>query len=249
MHGTPLPVGLVESDRLDTPVFTPSTKADEGHDINISFDEAVELVGGELAERARDVSLELYTRGAAYAAERGIIIADTKFEMGLVDGELVLADEVLTPDSSRFWPADQWTPGSTPPSFDKQPVRDFLDGLDWDKTPPPPALARRGRRRLHPPLHRGLRTHHRPLARRLAGGLSALRRVEECRDELRRRRGRTASSGHLRSGRFDRGAVPPRARASTACRGSGSARASTSWSTRPTRTRRGRRWSTSVTAF
>lgn len=140
MHGTKLPAGLQEASRLPEPVFTPSTKADEGHDVNISFDEAVNLVGRELAERARDVSLELYVRGAEWAAERGIIIADTKFELGLVDGELVLADEVLTPDSSRFWPADRYQPGTNPPSFDKQPVRDYLDGLDWDKQPPPPPL-------------------------------------------------------------------------------------------------------------
>lgn len=140
MHGNPLPEGLLESAQLPEPVFTPSTKADEGHDINIGFDDAVELVGAEMAERARAVSLELYRRGAELAAERGIIIADTKFELGLVNGELVVADEVLTPDSSRFWPADQWQPGSTPPSFDKQPVRDYLDGLDWDKQPPPPPL-------------------------------------------------------------------------------------------------------------
>lgn len=140
MHGQALPEGLLESSQLPEPVFTPSTKADEGHDVNISFDEAVALVGADLAERARAVSLELYRRGAAWAAERGIVIADTKFELGLVDGELVVADEVLTPDSSRFWPADLWEPGSTPPSFDKQPVRDFLDTLDWDKQPPPPPL-------------------------------------------------------------------------------------------------------------
>ena len=140
MHGTVLPSDLLESAALPEPVFTPSTKVDDGHDVNISFDEAVELVGHDLAVRARDVSLALYARGAAWAAERGIIIADTKFELGLVDGELVLADEVLTPDSSRFWPADRWQPGSTPPSFDKQPVRDYLDGLDWDKRPPPPSL-------------------------------------------------------------------------------------------------------------
>ncbi len=141
MHGTPLPEGLLESSKLPEPVFTPSTKAADGdHDVNISFDDAVSLIGRETAERARDVSLELYTKGAAWAAERGIIIADTKFELGVIDGELVLADEVLTPDSSRFWPADQWKPGSTPPSFDKQPVRDYLDTLDWDKKPPPPPL-------------------------------------------------------------------------------------------------------------
>jgi phosphoribosylaminoimidazole-succinocarboxamide synthase len=140
MHGQPLPPGLEESARLPEPVFTPSTKAEEGHDVNISFDEAVDLVGAGAAGRARDICLEAYRRGAEWAAERGIVIADTKFELGFVDGELVVADEVLTPDSSRFWPADQWKPGSTPPSFDKQPVRDHLDGLDWDKTPPPPPL-------------------------------------------------------------------------------------------------------------
>ena len=141
MHGAALPEGLLESSQLPEPVFTPSTKAEVGdHDINISFDHAANLIGTELAERARDVSLRIYAEGAAWAAERGIIIADTKFELGLVDGELVLADEVLTPDSSRFWPADAWQPGATPPSFDKQPVRDYLDGLDWDKAPPPPPL-------------------------------------------------------------------------------------------------------------
>jgi phosphoribosylaminoimidazole-succinocarboxamide synthase len=140
MHGTTLPADLLESSQLPEPVFTPSTKAEEGHDENISFDAAVDLVGKELAERAREISLEVYSRGAALAAERGIIIADTKFELGLVDGELILCDEVLTPDSSRFWPASDWHPGSTPPSFDKQPVRDYLDGLDWDKQPPPPPL-------------------------------------------------------------------------------------------------------------
>ena len=140
MHGRPLPAGLLESAQLPEPVFTPSTKAAEGHDENISFEAAVELIGADLAERARAVSLELYTRGAEWAAERGILIADTKFELGLIDGELVLCDEVLTPDSSRFWPADAWEPGRTPPSFDKQPVRDYLDGLDWDKQPPPPPL-------------------------------------------------------------------------------------------------------------
>jgi phosphoribosylaminoimidazole-succinocarboxamide synthase len=141
MHGEPLPAGLRESDRLPSPVFTPSTKAEVGdHDENISFARAAALVGDDLAARLRDVSVELYERGAAWAAERGIIIADTKFEFGLVDGALVLADEVLTPDSSRFWPAEAWAPGATPPSYDKQPVRDYLDGLDWDKRPPAPAL-------------------------------------------------------------------------------------------------------------
>ena len=141
MHGTALPAGLLESSQLPEPVFTPSTKAEVGdHDENVSFDHAVNLVGRELAERARDVSIALYQRGAEWAAERGLVIADTKFELGLIDGELILADEVLTPDSSRFWPVDEWVPGRTPPSFDKQPVRDFLEGLDWDKTPPPPPI-------------------------------------------------------------------------------------------------------------
>jgi phosphoribosylaminoimidazole-succinocarboxamide synthase len=140
MHGTKLPEGLLESSQLPEPVFTPSTKAAEGHDENISFEQAVELVGDDLATKARDVSIELYERGAARALERGIVIADTKFELGLVDGELVVADEVLTPDSSRFWPRDRWEPGSTPPAFDKQPLRDYLDGLDWNKQPPPPPL-------------------------------------------------------------------------------------------------------------
>ncbi len=139
MHGQALPTGLQESDQLPEPVFTPSTKSDV-HDENISFEQAVALVGEPMAVRARDISLELYRRGAELARERGIIIADTKFELGLVDGELVVCDEVLTPDSSRFWPVDEWSPGATPPSFDKQPVRDHLEGLGWDKTPPPPTL-------------------------------------------------------------------------------------------------------------
>ena len=140
IHGEPAPRGLREADQLPRPLFTPSTKAETGHDVNISFEAAVDLIGVDLARRVRDASLDCYRRGAEWAFERGIIIADTKFEFGLADGELVLADEVLTPDSSRFWPADRWAPGSTPPSFDKQPVRDFLDGLDWDKRPPPPQL-------------------------------------------------------------------------------------------------------------
>jgi phosphoribosylaminoimidazole-succinocarboxamide synthase len=142
MHGVELPEGLLESDRLPEPVFTPSTKADAGDkDENISFAAAADLIGEALAAELRDVSVELYRRGADWARERGIIIADTKFELGLVDGDLVLCDEVLTPDSSRFWPMDAWQPGTTPPSFDKQPVRDYLEGLDWDKAPPPPPLS------------------------------------------------------------------------------------------------------------
>ncbi|MCB1032192.1 MAG: phosphoribosylaminoimidazolesuccinocarboxamide synthase, partial [Acidimicrobiales bacterium] len=140
MHGEPLPAGLSEADALPEPTFTPSTKAAAGHDENISFADAERLLGADLAGEARAVSLELYTAGAVHARERGIIIADTKFELGLVDGRLVVADELLTPDSSRFWPVDEWVPGRTPPSFDKQPVRDHLDQLDWDKQPPPPPL-------------------------------------------------------------------------------------------------------------
>jgi phosphoribosylaminoimidazole-succinocarboxamide synthase len=140
MHGTRLPAGLLESERLPEPVFTPSTKAEQGHDENISFTAAAGLLGESLAAKVRTVSLELYRRGADWARERGIIIADTKFELGLVEGDLVLCDEVLTPDSSRFWPTDAYVLGTTPPSFDKQPVRDYLDGLDWDKRPPPPPM-------------------------------------------------------------------------------------------------------------
>ena len=141
VHDAPMPSGLLQSQQLPEPIFTPSTKAEDGlHDENISFDQAVEIVGQDIAERARDISLQLYTAGAQWAADRGVIIADTKFELGIVDGELVVADEMLTPDSSRFWPADEWEPGTVPPSFDKQPVRDFLDTLDWDKTPPPPTI-------------------------------------------------------------------------------------------------------------
>ncbi len=140
MHGQALPGGLRESDKLPEPVFTPSTKVESGHDENISYDAAVELVGAELAEQARAASLELYRRASEAAAQKGIIIADTKFEMGMVRGSLVVADEVLTPDSSRFWPVEGWAPGATPPSYDKQPVRDYLSTLDWDKQHPPPPL-------------------------------------------------------------------------------------------------------------
>jgi phosphoribosylaminoimidazole-succinocarboxamide synthase len=140
MHGTKLPAGLQESDQLPEPVFTPSTKAETGHDENISFEKASEIVGDAVAKRARELSLAAYERGAALARANGIIIADTKFELGFINGELCLCDEVLTPDSSRFWPVDRWQPGSTPPSFDKQPLRDWLEATGWDKTPPPPAL-------------------------------------------------------------------------------------------------------------
>ncbi len=141
VHGAAMPSGLRLADRLPEPIFTPSTKAADGlHDENIDLARAAELVGDDLLEQAKDLSLRLYTAAANHAAERGILLADTKFELGIVDGTLVVADEMLTPDSSRFWPADDWQPGTTPPSFDKQPVRDHLDGLDWDKTPPPPPL-------------------------------------------------------------------------------------------------------------
>jgi phosphoribosylaminoimidazole-succinocarboxamide synthase len=140
MHGQPLPAGLRQSEQLPEPVFTPSTKAASGHDENISYEAAVGLIGSELAGEARRISMEAYRMAAALAAERGIIIADTKFELGIIDGRLCMCDEVLTPDSSRFWPADEWVPGRPQPSFDKQPLRDWLEGTGWDKTPPPPPL-------------------------------------------------------------------------------------------------------------
>ena len=140
MHGQTLPAGLQQSEQLPEPVFTPSTKATEGHDENISYDAAVALVGDDLAAEARRISLEAYQKGADLAARRGIIIADTKFELGIIDGRLAICDEVLTPDSSRFWPAEAWKPGTTPPSFDKQPLRDWLESTGWDKRPPPPDL-------------------------------------------------------------------------------------------------------------
>jgi phosphoribosylaminoimidazole-succinocarboxamide synthase len=140
VHGTAMPAGLKLADRLAEPMFTPSTKAAEGHDLNIDFAGAVDLVGAEVAEAARDICLELYSRAAARAADVGLILADTKFELGYVDGVLSLCDEVCTPDSSRMWPADQVVPGKTPPAFDKQPLRDWLAAQPWDRTPPPPAL-------------------------------------------------------------------------------------------------------------
>ena len=140
MHGQDLPAGLLEAARLPEPVFTPSTKADTGHDENISFDQASALVGIDVAKAARDISLAVYERCSALAAELGIIIADTKFEFGILDGELILIDEALTPDSSRFWPADGYEPGKSQPSYDKQYVRDYLETLDWDKTAPGPEL-------------------------------------------------------------------------------------------------------------
>jgi phosphoribosylaminoimidazole-succinocarboxamide synthase len=138
--GIRLPDGLVESSQLEEPIFTPSTKAEAGHDENISFARMVELVGSEVSDELRRRSVALFARGAAYARERGILIADTKFEWGVVDGEIILIDEVLTPDSSRFWPADQYKPGGSQPSFDKQFVRDWLESTTWDKNSPPPRL-------------------------------------------------------------------------------------------------------------
>ena len=139
--GIELPKGLQQAQKLPQPIFTPATKAETGHDENISFEEVVKLIGKPLAEKVRDVSIRLYKEASEYAAQRGIIIADTKFEFGLdKDGQLVLIDEVLTADSSRFWPADSYQVGMSPPSFDKQYVRDYLETLDWDKTPPAPKL-------------------------------------------------------------------------------------------------------------
>ncbi|HEX6597366.1 MAG TPA: phosphoribosylaminoimidazolesuccinocarboxamide synthase [Acidimicrobiales bacterium] len=141
IHGIAVGAGLEESAKLPEPLFTPSTKAEVGlHDENISPDDAMKIVGVDVYEKARDISLAVYTRAAEHAADRGILLADTKFELGWIDGELSLCDEVLTPDSSRFWEAETWHPGSTPPSFDKQPLRDWLESTNWDKTPPAPFL-------------------------------------------------------------------------------------------------------------
>ena len=139
--GIELPKGLQQAQKLPQPIFTPATKAESGHDENISFEEVVKLIGKDIAEKVRDISIRLYQEASEYAATRGIIIADTKFEFGTdAKGNLVLIDEVLTADSSRFWPADSYQVGMSPPSFDKQYVRDYLETLDWDKTPPAPSL-------------------------------------------------------------------------------------------------------------
>jgi phosphoribosylaminoimidazole-succinocarboxamide synthase len=138
--GHAVPEGLKQCERLPEDLFTPSTKADEGHDEPITWSQCRALLGDETAIRVRDMSLELYRHGRAYAASRGIIIADTKFEFGIHDGEIILIDECMTPDSSRFWPADQYQPGGNPPSFDKQFVRDWLENCGWDKHPPAPEL-------------------------------------------------------------------------------------------------------------
>jgi phosphoribosylaminoimidazole-succinocarboxamide synthase len=140
VHGTPMPPGLRMASRLDEPMFTPSTKAERGHDVNIDFAAAVDLVGADAASAAREICLELYSRAVARAASAGFVLADTKFELGWVDGVLCLCDEVCTPDSSRLWPADQVSPGTTPPAFDKQPLRDWLATQPWDRKPPPPPL-------------------------------------------------------------------------------------------------------------
>lgn len=138
--GHSLPAGLGQAERLPEPIFTPSTKAESGHDMNISWEQCRRIVGDGVAEKARDYSLRIYEEGRAHAESRGIILADTKFEFGLLEGELILIDEVLTPDSSRFWPADSYQVATSPPSFDKQFVRDYLETLAWDKSPPAPAL-------------------------------------------------------------------------------------------------------------
>jgi phosphoribosylaminoimidazole-succinocarboxamide synthase len=138
--GIPLPSGLRESDRLPEPIFTPATKAQTGHDENISFERMQGIVGADLSQRLRDLTLTIYERAARYAESKGIIIADTKFEFGFVGDELVLGDEVLTPDSSRFWPAETYRPGGAQQSFDKQFVRDYLESIHWNKQPPAPAL-------------------------------------------------------------------------------------------------------------
>lgn len=138
--GIALPAGLQQSEKLPEPIFTPATKAEEGHDINISFEEMSRQIGEELARKLRRLSLDIYQRGADYAADKGILIADTKFEFGRVGDDILLIDEVLTPDSSRFWPVDLYRPGGSPPSFDKQFVRDWLETTDWDKNSPPPPL-------------------------------------------------------------------------------------------------------------
>jgi phosphoribosylaminoimidazole-succinocarboxamide synthase len=138
--GIPLPKGLRESDRLPEPIFTPATKAQTGHDENVSFEHTASLIGEDLASKLRDLTLSIYKRAADYASARGIIIADTKFEFGLIDGQITLADEVLTPDSSRFWPAESYSPGGAQPSYDKQYVRDYLESIHWNKQPPAPGL-------------------------------------------------------------------------------------------------------------
>lgn len=138
--GIALPKGLVESDKLETPIFTPATKATDGHDLNVSAEQAAEIIGKDVLDRASSAALAVYARGRDIAEKRGIILCDTKFEFGILEDEIVLADEVLTPDSSRFWPADEYKPGGPQPSYDKQFVRDWLETTGWDKNSPPPPL-------------------------------------------------------------------------------------------------------------
>lgn len=138
--GISLPDGLLESSKLETPIFTPSTKAEEGHDVNISFEETIKIIGDDYAKRLRDTSIAIYEKASAIAEKKGIIVADTKFEFGLIDGDVILIDEVLTPDSSRFWSKKDYKPGRPQDSYDKQIVRDYLESLDWDKTYPGPEL-------------------------------------------------------------------------------------------------------------
>jgi phosphoribosylaminoimidazole-succinocarboxamide synthase len=159
--GIPLPAGLRESDRLPQPIFTPSTKATTGHDENISFEETVARIGRPLATRLCDTSLAIYRRAVEYAAAHGIIIADTKFEFGLIGDRLIWIDEALTPDSSRFWPGDQYAPGNSQPSFDKQYVRDYLERIGWNKQPPGPALP--------PDVVAGTRDKYREAYQRITG--------------------------------------------------------------------------------
>ena len=140
ISGIKLPSGLKEADRLEQSIFTPSTKAEEGHDINISFKDMQKLIGSDLAQKINKISLELYQKASLYALSKGIIIADTKFEFGLLNGEIILIDEIFTPDSSRFWPLDTYAPGKTQPNLDKQFVRDYLETTGWDKKSPPPPL-------------------------------------------------------------------------------------------------------------
>ena len=140
VSGQSVPAGLRQADALPQTMFTPSTKAETGHDENITWDECRRILGDPIAEQVRDLSIRIYEAGRDYARDKGIIVADTKFEFGILDGRVILIDEVLTPDSSRFWPADRYQPGSNPPSFDKQYLRDYLELLDWDKTPPAPSL-------------------------------------------------------------------------------------------------------------
>jgi len=138
--GFAVPPGLRRAERLPAPLFTPSTKADEGHDLPVNADEAVAIVGADVYEQVRDISLRLYELGARHAEQRGVILADTKFEFGEIDGRVVLIDEVMTPDSSRYWPMDAYEPGTSPPSFDKQFVRDYMDSTGWDHEAPPPRM-------------------------------------------------------------------------------------------------------------